>query len=60
MQYKKENSNPILALKKLETLIKETTERGNKLQNELDETKTDMTIQQKELSELIQNDQQLQ
>ena len=53
-QYEKENSNHKLALKKQETLIKATTERGNKLQNELDQTKTEMTIQQKELSELIQ------
>ena len=30
------------------------------MQNELDQTKTEMTIQQKELSELIQNHQQLQ
>ena len=59
-QYEKENSNHKLALKKQETLIKATTERGNKLQNELDQTKTEMTIQQKELSELIQNHQQLQ
>ena len=59
-QYKKENSNHKLALKKQETLIKATTERGNKLQNELDPTKTEMTIQQKELSEIIQNPQQLQ
>ena len=59
-QYEKENSNHKLALKKQETLIKATTERGNKLQNELDQTKTEMTIQQKELSEIIQNPQQLQ
>ena len=59
-QYEKENSNHKLALKKQETLIKATTERGNKLQNELDQAKTEMTIQQKELSELIQNHQQLQ
>ena len=59
-QYEKENSNHKLALKKQETLIKATTERGNKLQNELDQTKTEMTIQQKELSELIQNHRQLQ
>ena len=54
-QYEKENSNHKLALKKQETLIKATTEKGNKLQNELDQTKTEMAIQQKELSELIQN-----
>ena len=59
-QYEKENSNHKLALKKQETLIKATTERGNKLQNELDQAKTEMTIQQKELSELIQNHRQLQ
>ena len=59
-QYEKEHSNHKLALKKQETLIKATTERGNKLQNELDPTKTEMTIQQKELSEIIQNPQQLQ
>ena len=59
-QYKKENNNHKLALKKQETLIKATTERGNKLQSELDQTKTEMIIQQKELSELIQNHQQLQ
>ena len=59
-QYEKENSNHKLALKKQETLIKAITERRNKLQNELDQTKTEMTIQQKELSELIQNHQQLQ
>ena len=58
-QYEKESSNHKLELKKQETLIKATTERGNKLQNELDQTKTEMTIQQKELSELIQNHQQL-
>ena len=46
----KENSNYKLALKKQETLIKATTERGNKFQNELDQTKTEMTIQQKERS----------
>ena len=54
-QYEKENSNHKLALKKQETLIKATTEKGNKLQNELDQTKPEMAIQQKELSELIQN-----
>ena len=59
-QCEKEHSNHKLALKKQETLIKATTERGNKLQNELDQTKTEMTIQQKELSEIIQNPQQLQ
>ena len=59
-QYEKENSNHKLALKKQETLIKATTERGNKLQNELDQATTEMTIQQKELSELIQNHRQLQ
>ena len=59
-QYEKEHSNHKLALKKQETLIKATIERGNKLQNELDPTKTEMTIQQKELSEIIQNPQQLQ
>ena len=36
-----------------------TTERGNNLQNELDQTKNEMNIQQKELSELILNHQQL-
>ena len=41
-------------------MIKATTENGSKLQNELDQTKIEMTIQQKELSELIQNHQQLQ
>ena len=40
--------------------MQQTTERGNKFQNELDQTKTEMTIQEKELSELIQNYQQLQ
>ena len=59
-QYEKESSNHKLELKKQETLIKATTERGNKLQNELDQAKTEMTIQQKELSELIQNHQQIQ
>ena len=50
-QYWKENSDHKLALKKQETLIKATTERGNKLQYEFDQTKTDVTIQQKKLSE---------
>ena len=59
-QYEKENSNHKLALKKEESLTKATTERKKKLKNELDQTKTEMTIQQKELSELIQNHQQLQ
>ena len=59
-QYEKENSNNKLALKKQKTLTKATTERGNKLQNELDQTKNEITIQQKELSELILNNQQLQ
>ena len=40
-------------------MIKAITENENKLQNELDQTKIEMTIQQKELSELIQNHQQL-
>ena len=56
----RENSNHKLALKKQEILIKATTERGNKLQIELVQTKTEMTIQQEELSELIQKSQQLQ
>ena len=43
-QYEKEKSNYKLALKKHETLIKATTERGNKLQNELDQIKTKMTV----------------
>ena len=43
-QYEKEKSNYKLALKKHETLIKATTERENKLQNELDQVKTKMTI----------------
>ena len=38
-QYEKEHSNHKLALKEQETLIKATTERGNKLQNELNQTK---------------------
>ena len=59
-QYEKKNSNHKLALKKQEILIKTTTERGNKLQNELDQTKNETTIQQKELSELILKHQQLQ
>ena len=59
-QYEKENSNNKLALKKQKTLIKATTERGNKLQNELDQTKNETTIQQKELPELTLNHQQLQ
>ena len=46
-QYEKENSNHKLALKKQETFIKATTERENKLQNKLDQTKTETTIQQK-------------
>ena len=58
-QYEKKNSNHKLALKKQEILIKTTTERGNKLQNELDQTKNETTIQQKELSELILKHQQL-
>ena len=47
VQYEKENSNHKLAFKKQETFIKATTERGNKLQNEFDQAKTEMTIQQK-------------
>ena len=46
-QYEKENSNHKLELKKQETFIKATTERENKLQNKLDQTKTETTIQQK-------------
>ena len=44
-QYEKENSNHKLAIKKQEAVIRATTERGNKLQNELDQTKNKMTIQ---------------
>ena len=45
--------------KKQELLIKATTDKGNKLQNELDQTKNEMTIQQKEYHNLL-NHQQLQ
>ena len=50
VEYKKENSNQKLALKK-QALIKRTIDKENKLQNQLDHTKNDMTIQQQELSE---------
>ena len=45
--------------KKQELLIKATTDKGNKLQNELDQTKNEMTLQQKEHHNLL-NHQQLQ